>query len=220
MSSSVIANRFEELKVELEAVIASEHLLNVVGTPQMYVDNHLFEKWCTKVRALLRQLAGAGAPQYVESFEKQSKARMVGTTNSMLLRDLSAVFLAAKEDCDGGWLTPLNALVRAEVFDDELEQAEELRSKGYSVPAAVIGRVVLETALKSLCARHTLSTGKLAKMNDDLKRANAYDAVVHKRVTFLSAVGNSAAHGLSDFTPDDVEGMLNDIRRFLEDHKP
>jgi hypothetical protein len=55
-------------------------------------------------------------------------------------------------------------------------------------------------------------------MNDDLKKAACYDAVVHKRVTLLSAIGNSAAHGLSDFNPQDVPDMLEGVRRFLEQY--
>lgn len=220
MTAPSLTKRFDELKSELDRLLATAHPAESLGTTRTFVDHQLFQKWCTKVKALLRQLAERGAQQYGESFDSAWNTKFVGTTNHSLLQNLSAVFLAAKEDCDAGWLTPLHALVRAEVFDDELDQAKELNTHGYAAPAAVIGRVVLETGLKNLCARIGLPPGKLAKMNDDLKKANAYDSVVHKRVTTLAAIGNAAAHALPEFRAQDVEGMLEDVRRFLEEYKP
>lgn len=220
MKASVVSQRFAALEEERKAVLATEHVGDMLGIQRTYVDNQLLEKWLTKVRAFLRQLADAGAPQYAESFDRESKSVTVGVTNHGILKNVSAVFLATKEDSEAGWLVPLNALVRAEVFADELEQAAELLENGYAAPAAVIGRVVLETALKNLCVRHSVPAASLARMNDELKKANVYDAIVHKRVITLSAVGNAAAHGDPQFKPVDVEGMLTDVRRFIEDNRP
>lgn len=220
MKRPALQKRFDELNTELEAVDASTRATDLLGTTRDYVDNQLYEKWRTKVTAFFQQLSTAGAPQFLESFEAASKGYMVGTTNREILQRLASVFLAAKEDCENGWLVPIQALLRAEVFDDELEQAEELRGKGYLIPAAVIGRVVLEGALRQLCDRHNVPHGKLARMNDDLKKAGAFDKIVHKQVDALSAVGNAAAHGNGTLSPEDVADMLRGVRRFLESNSP
>lgn len=129
---------------------------------------------------------------------------------------MRAVFLAAKEDFEGGYLNSLRNLVQAEVFTSELEQAEELLKSGYATAAAVIAGVVLETTLRDLCSTQELEHGSLNKMNDDLAKAGAYNASQKKRITALAAIRNSATHGKQDeFTAADVGGMIDDVERFL-----
>ncbi|EGH05545.1 hypothetical protein PSYAE_27014, partial [Pseudomonas amygdali pv. aesculi str. 0893_23] len=77
-------------------------------------------------------------------------------TNYGILKQLRAVFLAVKEDFEGGHLNSLRNLVQAEVFTSELDQAEELLKSGYATAAAVIAGVVLETTLRDLCSIHNL----------------------------------------------------------------
>ena len=51
---------------------------------------------------------------------------------------------------EGGYLKSVRSLVHAELFDEELEQARELLASRYTVAAAVVARVVLETTLRTL----------------------------------------------------------------------
>jgi RiboL-PSP-HEPN len=135
------------------------------------------------------------------------------------LLGLKAVFNAAKEDFEGGYLSTTRSLAQAEVFDDELEQARELQSKGYKDAAAVVAGVVLETTLRELCTRAGISHGKLDKMNSDLAKAGVYNVLNQKRITTLADIRNSAAHGkLDNFTPDDVDNMIRDVEKFVADH--
>lgn len=132
---------------------------------------------------------------------------------------MSAVFVAAKEDYDGGYLSSLRNLVQAEVFDSELDQALELLSNGYKSAAAVVAGTVLETSLRELGILHKVQIGKLDKMNSDLAKASAYNANMAKRITAIAGTRNSAAHGnLGDFTDGDVKAMIDDIGRFLAQH--
>ena len=108
---------------------------------------------------------------------------------------LKAVFLAAKEDFEGGHLRSLRSLVHAEVFDDELEQARELQASGYKAAAAVVAGVVLETTLQKLCGDRGIPVATLDKMNADLAKAGVYDKLIQKRVTMLADIRNKAALG-------------------------
>ena len=110
----------------------------------------------------------------------------------------------------------MKALVQAEVFDSELEQANELLSSGYLSAAAVIAGVVLETALRELCDRGNISHSKLDKMNADLAKAGKYNTLTQKRITALAAIRNSAAHGKADeFTKQSVINMIDEVEQFL-----
>jgi hypothetical protein len=132
---------------------------------------------------------------------------------------LKSIFSAAKEDFFSGYLSSVKVLVQAEVFDSELEQASELLSSGYCTAAAVIAGVVLETALRDLCDRNGIPHGKLDKMNADLAKASAYNMLNQKRITALADIRNNAAHGkTSQFTDQDVDNMIKDVRRFLSDY--
>ena len=132
------------------------------------------------------------------------------------MKRMRAVFLAAKEDFEGGYLVSFRNLVQAEVFTNELKQAEELLKSGYATAAAVIAGVVLETTLRDLCSTHDLEPGGLNRMNEDLTKAGAYNSLQQKRITALAAIRNSAAHGKADeFTAADVRSMIDDVERFL-----
>ena len=110
-------------------------------------------------------------------------------------------------------------LVEADVFDTELEQAKELLSNRYKLAAAVIGGVVLETALRSLCDKEKIEHGKLDKMNADLAKAGVYNKKKKKSITALADIRNSAAHGKdSEFTHENVENMIRDIESFLANY--
>ena len=77
---------------------------------------------------------------------------------------------------------------------------------------------MLETALRTLCDRHEIPHGKLDKMNADLAKAGQYNKLRQKRITALADIRNSAAHGKTDqFQPADVESMINEIERFLDE---
>jgi hypothetical protein len=179
------------------------------------VDEGLLLMWRVKARNLLSQSCGAGSEHYRE-FQRVEEDP--GYSSYSFMQRLMAVFLAAKEDYEGGYTRSIRSLVHAELFDDELEQAKELLTAGYKAPSAVIARVVLETTLRKLCGDRNIGVGKLDKMNADLAKDDLYDTLVQKRVTMLADIGNKAAHGDTSFTHDDVRGMIADIERFVSDY--
>ncbi|MDV7213086.1 DUF4145 domain-containing protein, partial [Azotobacter beijerinckii] len=138
------------------------------------------------------------------------------TSNYTILQQLKAVFMAAKEDFEGGYLNSVRNLVQAEVFDNELDQAKELLSSGYASAAAVIAGVVLETTLRNMCSDNGIPFGKLDKMNADLTKQGVYNSLIQKRITALAGIRNSAAHGkIEEFSKDDVSSMISEIERFV-----
>jgi hypothetical protein len=187
------------------------------------VDVHLLLGWRVKARNLLRQACSAESEHYKE-FQHLEEALFYSNYNFMLR--LKAVFLAAKEDYEGGYLKSVRSLVHAELFDEELEQARELLASGYTVAAAVVARVVLETTLRTLCVNNGIpvrtpdgKSVKLDKMNADLSKAGVYNVLVQKQVTWLADIGNKAAHGdVGGFKDADVGDMIAQVERFVRDH--
>jgi len=209
------SKRFAELTEQLTSVENSKHReTNELGHPREYVDDELLLNWRVKARSLIANACGEGS-QHFKAFV-ESEETLMYSTNVYTLSRVKAVFLAAREDYDGGYINSVRNLVHAEVFDSELEQAAELLAAGYLSPAAVVAGVVLETALRNLCTTHGVAHGKLERMNADLTKAGAYNALVQKRVTALAAIRNSAAHGsTTEFTAEDVRAMLPEVRRLV-----
>ena len=210
--------RFAELEEQANQVFASKtyQQSEMFGGGE-YVDNDLLLNWTVKVRNLLSKVCGEDS-QHFQQFEKAEEG-IPYTTNYDTLKGLMAVFLAAKEDFEGGYLLSVRTLVQAEVFDSELEQASELLNGGYSTASAVIAGIVLETALRELCDREGISHGKLDKMNADLTKAAVYNKLMQKRITALANIRNSAAHGKpEEFKDQDVKDMIRDVEQFLANH--
>lgn len=170
--------------------------------------------WVVKVKNLLIKVGGEDCVHYKEFVKSEDQSSWSG--NLSRFNAQKAILAAAKEDFDGGYLSSYKAIVQADVFDTELEQASELLLSGYYSAAAVIAGVVLETALRELCDREGIPVGKLDKMNADLAKGAIYSKVTQKQITAYAGIRNSAAHGnSSEFTKSDVEQMIPAIEQFL-----
>jgi len=180
------------------------------------VDNEKALTWKVKVKNLLIATCGEKS-QHFQEITKIENASIYYEADRF--KRMKAVFIAAMDDYKGGYLTSIKNLIQADVFESELEQANELLSSGYTLAAAVIAGVVLETSLRDLCNREGISIGKLDKMNVDLAKAGIYNKLQQKRITALADIRNSAAHGKpEEFTESDVETMIRDIEQFLATH--
>lgn len=214
----ILTQRFQELSDQLKKVEGTEvqkYSLMGSGTYQ-YIEDHLILNWAVKARSLISSTCGKDSEHYT-SFAEAEEARSYEDSPTRLKR-MSAVFHAAREDFDGGYLNSIRNLVQAELAGGEIDQARELFASGYSAAAAVVAGVVLENTLRSLCEKRGLPSSGMERMNADLAKAGEYNALVQKRVTALAAVRNSAAHGKStEFTTEDVKAMISEIERFTSE---
>ncbi len=215
-ASSLLAERFSDLVAQLEAVEATKKFVEGPFAGDR-IDSEALLNWKIKARNLLSAACG-GESEHYRSFVKAEEPSMY-RTNFVELKDLKAVFLAAKEDYEGGYITSIRPLIQAEVFSTELEQARELLASQYLSAAAVVAGVVLETSLRQLCVDKGIPVGKLDKMNADLAKARTYHLLVQKRITAIADIRNNAAHGHPElFTAEDVDDLISYIEQFLTDY--
>jgi len=213
-----LKRRFKELAEQAERLEASKRMEydKYLSRNEERIDSNALLNWKVKAKALLVNACGETS-QHFKHFEGSESSPY--STNLSNFRRMRAVFEAAQEDYEGGYLASVHDLVRADLFGSELEQASELLKSRYPVAAAVIAGVVLETAIRELCARNQIPFAKLDKMNADLAKAGVYNGIVQKRVTHLAAVRNSAAHGNeSEFKSYDVKAMIEQVEQFLATH--
>jgi hypothetical protein len=210
--TSKLKQGFQEL-IEQANVLETSKYLDPRYVNVYTVDANELLKWKVRAKNLLANACGLDSQHFLQ-FEQAEHFMFV--SNFDQLKRVRAVFEAAQEDFGNGYVASVHDLVRAEVFDSELEQAAELLKSGYDLPAAVIAGVVLETAIRELCAKNQIPHGKLDKMNADLAKAGIYNTVVQKRITHLAAIRNSAAHGnVNEFKTYDVQAMISEIEFLL-----
>jgi hypothetical protein len=208
--------RFDELLLQLDSINESKTTKHNAFLEKNYadIDGNLLLEWRVKARNLLARACGKESEHYKE-FIKNEDTDTYGTYLSTM-EQLRAIFVAAKDDFEGGYLQSTRTLVQAEVFDSEIEQAQELHKNGYHTAAAVVAGVVFETTLRELCDRNNIPHGKLDKMNADLTKQGVYNKLVQKKNTAIAGIRNAAAHGkTTDYTESDVADMIRDVENFV-----
>jgi len=140
------------------------------------------------------------------------------------LAELNGVLDAARRDFEAGMFEDIRRLVRADVLDHFLSQAEELHTSGFNEASVSLGGAVLEDTLRKLCDKHSVPYTKkktaIEALNVSLVKAQVYDGLVQKRITHLAQLRNDADHGrsLGKVKPADAEDMLRWLRRFVTDY--
>ena len=218
-----IINRFQQLietESELENTRKTGGGKSIYSPPYDFVSQELANQWGVSSLHILRNVFGAESDHYKEFnklFPNFSKSRSYAAVKIGL-----GILRAAKDDYESGYLFETRTLIEAEVFDEFLEQAEELFKKNYYQAAAVIAGCVLEDGLRKLGQRKIPSfpTDKtIDPMNVELAKAGIYNALWQKKITALADLRNKAAHGKwTEFTEKDVEDMIRDVRRFMGDY--
>ena len=224
-----IQKRFDELASMADEITESKSHKNVqkpsaiqsLNGPLAYytstkatLNSRLMIEWRTSVMSLLSRVFSADSTTY-QQFEKATNYK--GLTAHSYFEQLKAIFASAKADYEGGYLFDVRNLVHASVFTDELDQAKHFLDAGYKVPAAVIAGTVLETTLRKLCSDQSVSASeKLNSMNDELAKANVYNASRKSQIKAWADIRNNTAHGKPDeFEPSDVARMIDGVRDFV-----
>lgn len=209
-------NRFDALQEELGPYFGGSLLSLLPGDPAAQeVSASFFLDWTTRAKSLVADSCGKNS-EYYETFVRTMEPRGQESHSWVIFR-LMHVFSGIKKDYQKGHVVPLVSMIRAEVFDDELGQADELLSHGYFPAAAVIAGAVLETFMRAQCDSRQLQAVSLNQMNAELSKAGVYDQTVQKKITFYSGVRNDAAHGKS-VKESDVKQVIEGIRQHLRDY--
>jgi hypothetical protein len=141
---------------------------------------------------------------------------------------ISGVFASAHEQLREGRIEGLVDAIRAEAEDDVLEQAAELLKENLFAGAAVLAGGALETHLRWLCEKNTLTLpaghGSIEKYNTAIAQARNNGLTIYEKpdqsmVTAWGQLRNEAAHDPAQFNSArsrvDVQPMIDGIRLFI-----
>jgi hypothetical protein len=213
-SDQLVLKRFEELIAKSQEVETTRWREDDYD----YVNGEKFQEWATSAMSLLHKVYGPESLHYTNFREHHTKFKGLATEFELC----RGTFKAAKEDYEGGYVFELRSLVRADLLDDFLSQAEMLLQEDYHVAAASLAGAVLEDTLRKLCDRKSIpypEKTKIDVLNVSLAKQNVYDKLTQKEITAKADLRNNADHGHFDkVKSDDVADMIKWIRRFVQDH--
>jgi hypothetical protein len=133
---------------------------------------------------------------------------------------------ALKRDLEDGYLDSYSELVRGEMFENLIEMAEHLAEEGYKDAAAVIAGASLESQLRQLSKKYSVSVDYTASdgstkkkkaelLNQELGK-NAYSLFDQKQITAWLDLRNNAAHGnYSEYDKGEVAKLIEWVGDFI-----
>jgi hypothetical protein len=177
----------------------------------------------TAARTAIRRVAGVESEYFKSLPEVPDTQRItVPGYSPTTIPAIRGSLQALRDAVDGGLLTSIENLLRANFHDDFLDQSQTLLDAGYHVAAMVLIGGVLEDHMHRLCTARSLTcagTGSLSKHNESLRAGNVYAQRTWRRIQSIGDVRNHAAHGDgANVARDDVDDALKYVRRFLTDY--
>jgi hypothetical protein len=114
-------------------------------------------------------------------------------------------------------LFDIRGVVQADLFDSELDAADELNKHGFTRGSGAIAGVVLEGHLATVCKNHAISIAKkkptLFDYYEALKAANVIDQQTWRFIQHLGDIRNACDHKGKDPTKDSVADLIAGVRK-------
>lgn len=101
------------------------------------------------------------------------------------------------------------------LFNDLLEQGKEFLNKNQLLPAAIYGRIVLETTIKEYARKNDIIEDSFEKTIQKLKKENHITLPFEQALRANYSIGTSAAHYKEDFkkmTKDEISFFITFIQ--------
>jgi hypothetical protein len=163
-------------------------------------DNYHIQDWLNGTRAANNPYTGE---QYYNDFAIVS---MKFKTQLQILRSVHGRFESSLFD--------MAQLVRADLFDSEVDAARELLAHGFSRAAGAVAGVVIERHLAQVCATHAVAIRKkdpsISDFNDQLKAAAVVDVPAWRQIQRLADIRNLCDHNKQrEPTKDEVSELID-----------
>lgn len=181
-----------------------------------------YECWYSESLAALRQLLPDRVENFVSFYEKPKNRKNIDyasyviqdymqnlrvtfggdvkadTSAALPQFDQQVAILKAAKARFTSSLFDIRQLLQADLFDSELDAAEELKKAKFYRAAGVLAGVVLEKHLRQVCDNRKLTIAKknpsLADLSELLKSNNVVDIPQWRHLSFLADIRNICAH--------------------------
>jgi hypothetical protein len=183
-----------------------------------------YQSWYSEAKALIRQLLPDRLADFVRLYEKPKPRKEIDYENYRIedylqgltitrglqkekvvgidaaiphFRQQIAILDAVKGRFESS-LFDIRQLVQADLFDSELDAAQELVKNKFNRAAGALAGVVLERHLGQVCDNHAITLRKksptISDLNDTLKAADVIDIPTWRFVQHLGDIRNLCDH--------------------------
>lgn len=182
------------------------------GTP-FIKEKELLTAWLIKIESIIETVFGNKSPHY-KRFQQFTENNI---HTKQQINSIKGLLIGSLDDLESGFLIGQEFLIAGEVFDSLLEEAKYLFKYGHDQAAAILGRVVLEDALKRLARLEQINDKqKASQINIELRKVGRYNLPQERFIQGWLDIGNHAAHGEFDkYTNDQVKDQIDSIDRFI-----
>lgn len=216
------ADRLRELideskNIEALVVIPRKNYEDTLDIVIPYMDDQeSLNAWLIKIQNIMETSFGTTSPHY-KKIQELTKERVFSKFQIIAIR---GVLNGSLDDYEHGFLIDQEFLIAGEVFDSLLGETKYLLKYGHNQAAAVLGRVVLENALKRLARLEQIDDKQKADaINTALRIKGRYNLSQENLIKAWLATGNAAAHNeLQTYKKEDVEGQINGIESFIANY--
>ncbi len=206
-----------------------------------------YQGWYSEAKTLIRQLLPDRLSDFVRHYEKPKSRKNITFENYRIEDNLQGLNVTRgweKEKIVGpdaavphfqqqmailestkarfqSSLFDIRQLVQADLFDSELEVAEELARNKFTRAAGAVAGVVLERHLAQVCENHSLKISKkiptISDLNDALKSANTVDVPQWRFIQHLADIRNLCDHNkASEPTIDQVSDLVEGVKKTIK----
>jgi len=208
-----------------------------------------YQPWYSEAKVLVRQLLPDRLLDFVRHYEKpkgrkdityanyaiedylqglsvtrtrgESTHKVVGPDAAIpQFRQQLAILKSVKGRFESS-LFDIRQLVQADLFDSELDAAEELAKKKFTRAAGALAGVVLERHLAQVCENHAVKVAKkeptISDLNDALKGENAIDIPQWRSIQHLADIRNLCDHNKkTEPTEDQVNDLMAGVKKITK----
>ncbi len=211
MLHDTFSKRFSELADNFAKL---QFHTNSGGMSGSHVKEGDWKRWATSAQSLIRAVYGETSPHlenFVEAYKDCS-----GYDYSVLT--LRGIFLAAKDDFDGGYVFNIDLRVSGEVFGDFVSLAKQAMAEGHKDVAAVLACAALEDALKRFANANGVETSDstMQEVVNALKSKGLVSGAQKSLLDTMPKIRNMALHAeWAKLTAPDVSSVIGFVEQFL-----
>ena len=182
-----------------------------------YADPADWQRWATSALNLIKRVLGEDSIHY-QNF-KLIYTNMKGWEEE--LEQLNGIFLAARDDYEGGYLFNTQSVILGEIFSDFILLSEQVLREGNKDVAAVLACAALEDALKRFAISHGMDVEN-KDMSDVVNALKAKGLVKGAQKTLLDTmpkIRNYAMHAdWHKVAREDVGSVIGFVKEFINRH--
>lgn len=237
----------EKIVNEIHALLEEGDRLQIRKTKVALGERSLrYESWYTRASAVVGQVIPERLNDFRTAYKVEKRKEITSDTytisdyliglvitrlgaptfdtdrvySAKLVRQLA--ILKAASDAASSTLRDIRAVLRAELFDNDVDAAKELAKAGYLRSAGVVCGVVLEAHLKSVAERRGIILRKrkltIQELNETLKSNSVYDVPTWRLIGRLGDIRNLCGHSRErDPRPDEVQDLISGTEKILKE---